>query len=54
MLGVPGTYDEQEQNMARMFGFPDFRPAEKNVQLKGGPEGQTRRIFGYWCRDMND
>lgn len=44
VLGVPGIQDEQEQYMARMFGFPEFRPAANQ---------QGNVLFGYWCRPMN-
>lgn len=44
VLGVPGIYDEQEQYMAKMFGFSEFKPA-------GGL--QEGRRFGYWCRFLD-
>lgn len=44
VLGVPGTRREQEEYMAKMFGFPEFKPAL--VQ-----HGEID--FGYWCRPMN-
>ena len=44
VLGVPGMYNEQEQYMARMFGFPDFRPENRE---------QSGSTFGYWCRKMD-
>lgn len=44
LLGIPGTFDNREQRMARMFGFPDFIPAKK--------EGQKTGKFGYWCRKV--
>ena len=54
VLGIPGQYNEQEKNMAGMFGFPDFRPADGKAAWKDAPGGQPGRIFGYWCRAMND
>lgn len=54
VLGIPGQYNEQEKNMAGMFGFPDFRPADGKAAWKDAPDGQPGRIFGYWCRAMND
>lgn len=44
VLGVPGTRGEQEEYMAKMFGFPEFKSAL--VQ-----HGEID--FGYWCRPMN-
>ncbi len=42
ILGIPGVYDSQEQFMARMFGFPCFKP----IRPCKKPVGQ----FGYWFR----
>ncbi|NCB93084.1 MAG: hypothetical protein EOM40_11085 [Clostridia bacterium] len=44
VLAVPGTYSENEQTMASMFGFPNFKPAQKS---SGNP-----RQFGYWYRTI--
>jgi len=43
-IGVPGVYSEQEQMMASMFGFQEFR------MLKG--PGTGKGSFGYWCRTL--
>ena len=42
LLGVPGIYNEQEQMMASMFGFQEFK-VMKGPDMKNGN-------FGYWCR----
>lgn len=42
ILGIPGVYDSQEQFMAKMFGFPCFKPIRSCMK----PVGQ----FGYWFR----
>lgn len=42
ILGIPGVYDSQEQFMAKMFGFPCFKPIRTCMK----PTGQ----FGYWFR----
>lgn len=42
ILGVPGVFDSQEQFMAKMFGFPCFKPIRSCMK----PVGQ----FGYWFR----
>lgn len=46
ILGVPGTYYQQEKMMAGMFGFPFFKAAE------GGDPAQG--TFGYWYREMEE
>lgn len=46
ILGVPGTYYEQEKMMAGMFGFPLFKPAEGGEPVQG--------TFGYWYREMDE
>lgn len=43
-LGIPGIYENQERMMADMFGFPLFREAKEQRQLRGR--------FGYWCRKL--
>lgn len=43
-IGVPGIYNDQEQMMASMFGFQEFR------MLKEPGAGQ--RSLGYWCRAL--
>ena len=43
-IGVPGVYSDQEQMMASMFGFQEFR------MLKG--PGTGKGSFGYWCRTL--
>lgn len=45
VLGVPGVYDQQEQFMANMFGFPYFRES-RQIRL---PKGRG----GYWYRLIN-
>lgn len=42
VLAVPGIYDEKEQILASMFGFPNFKPAKNNTIRPGQ--------FGYWYR----
>lgn len=41
-IGVPGVFSNQERIMAVMFGFPEFRTAEKTAYKTGK--------FGYWYR----
>lgn len=41
-IGVPGVFSNQERIMAVMFGFPEFRTAEKTTYKTGN--------FGYWYR----
>ena len=43
-IGVPGIYNNQEQMMAAMFGFQEFKVMKENPG-KG-------RGFGYWCRTL--
>ena len=43
-IGVPGVYSEQEQMMASMFGFQEFRMLREPAAGKGS--------FGYWCRTL--
>lgn len=45
ILGVPGSYDQQEQFMAGMFGFPSF----KESPLIKVPKGKG----GYWYRSID-
>lgn len=45
ILGVPGVYDQQEQFMANMFGFPYFKES-RNIQTGRGKGG-------YWYRLIN-
>lgn len=42
VLGVPGVFDQQEQFMAKMFGFPQFKPIRQCRNRIGQ--------FGYWFR----
>lgn len=42
IIGIPGVYDSQEQFMAKMFGFPCFKPI-RECRKKNGQ-------FGYWMR----
>lgn len=44
-LGVPGTYEEEEERMAQMFDFPIFVPIDRKKEKK--PE------YGYWCRMLD-
>lgn len=41
-IGVPGVYSDQEQMMASMFGFQEFRMLKE--------PGARRESLGYWCR----
>lgn len=41
-LGVPGVFHNQEQLLAGIFGFPEFRTKQNCVQRTGE--------FGYWYR----
>lgn len=43
-IGVPGVYSDQEQMMASMFGFQEFRMLKEPGAGKGA--------FGYWCRTL--
>lgn len=43
-IGVPGVYSDQEQMMASMFGFQEFRMLREPDGGKGS--------FGYWCRTL--
>lgn len=45
ILGVPGCYDQQEQFMAGMFGFPCFKESKK-ISLQ-------KRKGGYWYRSVD-
>lgn len=45
IIGVPGRFDQQEQFMANMFGFPFFKES-CNIQVPGGRGG-------YWYRSVN-
>ncbi len=45
ILGVPGSYDQQERFMANMFGFPYFRES-RIIQL-------PRSRGGYWYRSVD-
>lgn len=48
-LGVPGMfYDMQDQHLARMYGFPEFRKASQCQEMQL-PEGESQERFGYWC-----
>ena len=42
VIGIPGVFDPQEQFMAKMFGFPCFKPIRECRQKNGQ--------FGYWMR----
>lgn len=41
-IGVPGVFQNQERVMAAMFGFPEFRTAQKTEYKTGN--------YGYWYR----
>lgn len=43
-IGVPGVYNDQEQMMASMFGFQEFRMLKE--------PGTKQGSFGYWCRTL--
>lgn len=43
-IGVPGMYNDQEQMMASMFGFQEFRMLKE--------PGVKQGSFGYWCRTL--
>lgn len=45
IIGVPGSYTNQEHYMASQFGFRDFLPV-KPTQIKTG-------AFGYWIAKLN-
>lgn len=45
ILGVPGGYNQEEQFMASMFGFPYFKES-REIQLQNGRGG-------YWYRLIN-
>jgi hypothetical protein len=45
-IGVPGVYSDQEQMMASMFGFQEFRMLKE--------PGARKRSFGYWCRTLGE
>lgn len=44
-LGVPGTFQNQEQILAGAFGFPEFRTKQLTRQKTGE--------FGYWYRYLD-
>ena len=44
-LGVPGVFSNQEQLLAGIFGFPEFRTKQVTRQKTGE--------FGYWCRYLD-
>lgn len=44
-LGVPGVFSNQEQLMAGIFGFPEFRTKQVTRQKTGE--------FGYWYRYLD-
>lgn len=44
LIGVPGTYSNNEKFLAGMFGFYDFKPVQKGSVAPGA--------FGYWCTPM--
>lgn len=44
ILGVPGTYHQQECFMANMFGFPNFKRCRKTPSRP--------HCFGYWYRSI--
>lgn len=43
-IGIPGVYNDQEQVMASMFGFQEFRMLKE--------PGAKQGSFGYWCRTL--
>lgn len=45
IIGVPGMYNQQEQFMANMFGFPYFKESQA-IRVPGGKGG-------YWYRSIN-
>jgi hypothetical protein len=42
-LGVPGTRDETEAVLARMFGFREYLPGNR----------RRKQNFGYWCTEVS-
>lgn len=44
-LGVPGVFSNQEQLLAGIFGFPEFRTKQVTRQKTGE--------YGYWCRYLD-
>ena len=47
ILGVPGTYDQQEKFMAQTFGFPNFKGSNS---LQSQDVHSRMDQFGYWYR----
>lgn len=45
-IGVPGIYEEREQELAVILGFPDF--------WSGSEEENTTRKSGYWIRYLTE
>lgn len=43
LLGVPGIDNPQEEYMAQMFGYEQFRRSARR---------DSDRNFGYWCREL--
>ena len=43
LLGVPGIDNPQEEYMAQMFGYEQFRRSARR---------DSGRNFGYWCREL--
>ncbi len=43
LLGVPGVRNPQEEYMAQMFGYGQFRESGRQ---------DTGQTFGYWCREL--
>ena len=43
ILGVPGIDNPQEEYMAQMFGYEQFRRSARR---------DSDRNFGYWCREL--
>lgn len=46
IFGIPGVDDERERFMAKLFGFPQFKPVRVNAAGPGR--------FGYWCMALED
>lgn len=45
VLLVPGMYLKKNAYLAKLFGFPEFLPAEKSSTINAEAKG----LFGYWC-----
>ena len=51
-VGVPGIYHEEEQCVAKAFGFPEFMRLTDFEKELSEEEKSTTEDFGYWCRKV--